>query len=39
MLDYTRFFPSFVPIPGDVYVAGGALDQFGTIKIGVEYGR
>jgi hypothetical protein len=39
MLDYTRFFSSFVPIPGDAYVAGGALDQFGTIKIGVEYGR
>ena len=39
MLDYTRFFSSFVPIPGDAYVAGGALDQFGSIKMGIEYGR
>ncbi len=39
MLDYTRFFSSFVPIPGDAYVAGGALDQFGSVKIGIEYGR
>jgi hypothetical protein len=39
ILDYTRFFSSFVPIPGDAYVAGGALDQFGTVKIGFEYGR
>lgn len=39
MLDYTRFFSSFIPIPGDAYVAGGALDQFGSIKIGIEYDR
>jgi hypothetical protein len=38
-IDYTRFFSSFVPIPGDAYVAGGALDQFGGVKIGIEYGR
>jgi hypothetical protein len=37
--DYTRFFSSFKPIPGDAYVAGGALDQFGSVKIGLEYGR
>lgn len=39
MFDYTRFFSSFVPIPGDAYVAGGALDQFGSIQIGIEYAR
>lgn len=38
-LDYRRFFSSFVPIPGDAYVAGGALDQFGSIKVGIDYGR
>lgn len=38
-LDYTRFFSSFVPVPGDAYVAGGALDQFGSVKIGIEYGQ
>lgn len=39
VFDYTRFFSSFVPIPGDAYVAGGALDQYGSIQIGIEYGR
>lgn len=39
MLNYTRFFSTFVPVPGDAYVAGGALDQFGSVKIGIEYGR
>jgi hypothetical protein len=39
MLDYTRFFSTFIPVPGDAYVAGGALDQFGSVKIGIEYGR
>lgn len=39
IFDYTRFFSSFVPIPGDAYVAGGALDQFGSVKLGIEYGR
>lgn len=39
LFDYTRFFSSFVPVPGDAYVAGGALDQFGIFKIGIEYGR
>jgi hypothetical protein len=39
LFDYTRFFSSFVPIPGDAYVAGGALDQFGIVKVGIEYGR
>ncbi len=39
MFDYTRFFSSFVPVPGDAFVAGGALDQFGTVKAGIEYGN
>lgn len=34
---YTRFFSTFLPVPGDAYVAGGALDQFGGIKLGVNY--
>jgi hypothetical protein len=34
---YTRFFSTFLPVPGDAYVAGGALDQFGGIKLGVHY--
>lgn len=39
IFDYTRFFSTFVPVPGDAYVAGGALDQFGSFQIGIEYGR
>ncbi|HRI71889.1 MAG TPA: hypothetical protein PK156_46975 [Polyangium sp.] len=39
LVDYTRFFSTFTPIPGDAYVAGGALDQFGRVEIGIEYGR
>ncbi|MDI3287958.1 hypothetical protein [Polyangium sp. 15x6] len=34
---YTRFFSTFVPVPGDAYVAGGALDQFGGVKLGIDY--
>ncbi|MDI1446948.1 hypothetical protein [Polyangium sp. 6x1] len=34
---YTRFFSTFVPVPGDAYVAGGALDQFGSVKLGIDY--
>jgi hypothetical protein len=36
-LGYTRFFSSFEPVPGDPYVAGGALDQFGGIKLGFDH--
>jgi len=39
IFDYTRFFSTFIPVPGDAYVAGGALDQFGSFQIGIEYGR
>jgi hypothetical protein len=33
--DYERYFYSFKPVPGDAFVAGGALDQFfgGTFAI------
>ncbi|MRG92207.1 hypothetical protein [Polyangium spumosum] len=34
---YTRFFSTFVPVPGDAYVAGGALDQFVSVKLGIDY--
>lgn len=34
---YTRFFSSFEPVPGDPYVAGGALDQFGGSRLGIDY--
>ncbi|HVK69224.1 MAG TPA: hypothetical protein VM694_32420 [Polyangium sp.] len=34
---YTRLFSTFVPVPGDAYVAGGALDQFGGVKLGIDY--
>ena len=33
---YTRFFMSFQPIPGDAFVAGGALDQFFHGEVGVK---
>jgi hypothetical protein len=33
---YTRFFMSFNPIPGDGFVAGGALDQFFHGEVGVR---
>ncbi len=36
-LGYTRFFSTFVPVPGDAYVAGGALDQYGRVKMGFSY--
>ena len=36
-IGYTRFFSTFVPVPGDAYVAGGALDQFGGVKVGIDY--
>ena len=34
---YTRYFYSFDPVPGDAYVAGGALDELLGIGIGVAY--
>lgn len=34
---YTRFFSSFHPVPGDEYVAGGALDQLYTFGGGASY--
>jgi hypothetical protein len=36
-LGYTRFYSSFAPVPGDAYVAGGALDQFLGLQIGFAY--
>ncbi len=36
-LDYTRYFSSFGPVPGDAYVAGGALDQLLALRLGVAY--
>ncbi len=35
--EYTRFFSSFEPVPGDPYVAGGALDQFVALRLGAAY--
>jgi hypothetical protein len=37
MGEYTRFFSSFGPVPGDAYVAGGALDQLISIRLGAAY--
>lgn len=34
---YTRFFSSFNPVPGDAYVAGGALDEFINVYVGAHY--
>lgn len=34
---YTRCFSSFHPVPGDEYVAGGALDQLYTFGGGASY--
>jgi hypothetical protein len=34
---YERYFYSFGPAPGDVYVAGGALDQFFGARLTVAY--
>lgn len=34
---YTRYFYAFDPVPGDAYVAGGALDEFLGLGIGVAY--
>jgi hypothetical protein len=34
---YTRFFYSFDPVPGDAYVAGGALDQYLTGQLALAW--
>jgi hypothetical protein len=34
---YTRFFYTLNPVPGDAYVAGGALDQMATASLGLGY--
>jgi hypothetical protein len=36
-IDYTRFWYALRPAPGDVHVAGGALDQMGRAGLGVAY--
>jgi hypothetical protein len=35
--EYTRYFYSFFPNPGDPYIAGGALDEYVGFKIGAAY--
>jgi hypothetical protein len=37
VLDYERYFYSFQPVPGDEYVAGGALDQFFGGRLVIAY--
>jgi hypothetical protein len=37
VLDYERYFYAFEPAPGDVYVAGGALDQFFGARLALAY--
>lgn len=34
---YTRYFSAFSPVPGDSYVAGGALDEFLGLHVGAAY--
>ncbi len=34
---YTRFFYNLSPVPGDTYVAGGALDEMATLSLGLAY--
>ena len=34
---YTRYFASFKPVPGDAFVAGGALDEQFQFGLGVRY--
>jgi hypothetical protein len=36
-LAYTRFFYDLSPVPGDKYVAGGALDEMATVSLGIAY--
>ena len=37
MVDYTRFFSSFSPSETDLYVAGGAVDEYLGIRLGAAY--
>jgi hypothetical protein len=37
VFNYERYFYAFQPIPGDTYVAGGALDQFFGARLAVAY--
>ena len=37
VFDYERYFYAFQPIPGDAYVAGGALDQFFGATLALAY--
>jgi hypothetical protein len=38
-LGYTRIFYTLNPTPGDLYVAGGALDEIFVFGLGVAYAR
>ncbi|MBL9028602.1 MAG: hypothetical protein JNL21_40800 [Myxococcales bacterium] len=35
--EYTRWFYAFAPVPGDAFVAGGALDEYVHLEIGPQY--
>ncbi len=35
--EYIRWFYAFAPVPGDAYVAGGALDEYIHLEIGPQY--
>jgi len=35
--EYARYFYSFDPVPGDQYIAGGALDQFLDLRLALFY--
>jgi hypothetical protein len=35
--NYTRYFYSFYPNPGDPYIAGGALDEYIGFEIGAAH--
>ncbi len=35
--EYTRWFYAFKPVPGDPFVAGGALDEYVHLEIGPQY--
>jgi hypothetical protein len=36
---YVRYFSKLSPEPGDRFVAGGALDELGTLQFGLAYAR
>jgi hypothetical protein len=37
VVDYERYFYAFSPVPGDAYVAGGALDQFFGARLALAW--